>query len=83
MLNAFFIIFSDLSGSPSQFKDDFSQFNWMIIGGGLVIYLIGFLLIKMVGQTPESWIGFLAPFTIILGLFLVIVGMLVKPKEDS
>lgn len=58
--------------------DRISKKNGFILAIGLVIFAISFLFIYMVGDSPEGFMGFLAPFTMLIGIIVLIIGFLYK-----
>lgn len=58
--------------------DKISKKNKIILAIGLVIFAISFLFIYMVGEHPEGFMGFLAPFTMLAGIIVIVVGFLYK-----
>ena len=47
-------------------SDKISKKNGIILAIGLIIFALSFLFIFMVGKSPEGFMGFLAPFTILV-----------------
>lgn len=43
---------------------------------GILIYFLGFVFLSMVGQNYTGFMSFLAPFSIVLGIILISVGLL-------
>lgn len=43
---------------------------------GIVVYFLGFLFLSMVGQNYTGFMSFIAPFSIILGVILISVGLI-------
>lgn len=58
--------------------DKISKKNAIILAIGLAIFAISFLFIYMVGDSPEGFIGFLAPFTMLVGIIVLVIGFLYK-----
>lgn len=58
--------------------DKISKKNKIILAIGLVIFAISFLFIYMVGEHPEGFMGFLAPFTMLAGIIVIVIGFLYK-----
>jgi multisubunit Na+/H+ antiporter MnhB subunit len=50
--------------------------NGLIVGIGIALYLIGFLVLDAVRENHEGFLAFLAPFTILAGMIAVVVGLL-------
>ena len=61
--------------------DKFSKQNLIILTVGLVIFAISFIFIAMVGQNPEGFMGFLAPFTMLVGIITIVAGFLYKSNS--
>ena len=53
--------------------DKLSKQNLIILIIGLVIFAISFLFTAMVGQHPEGFMGFLAPFTMLSGIIVIVI----------
>ena len=58
--------------------DKISKNNAFIIAIGLIIFALSFLFIYMVGDAPEGFMGFLAPFTMLIGIIVLVIGFLYK-----
>ncbi len=58
--------------------DKISKKNAIILAIGLAIFAISFLFIYMVGNSPEGFMGFLAPFTMLVGIIVLVIGFLYK-----
>ncbi len=58
--------------------DKISKKNSLILAIGLVIFAVSFLFIYMVGDSPEGFMGFLAPFTMLVGIIVLVIGFLYK-----
>lgn len=58
--------------------DKISKNNAFIIAIGLIIFALSFLFIYMVGDRPEGFMGFLAPFTMLIGIIVLVIGFLYK-----
>lgn len=58
--------------------DKISKKNKIILAIGLFIFAISFLFIYMVGEHPEGFMGFLAPFTMLAGIIVIVIGFLYK-----
>lgn len=43
---------------------------------GIIIYFLGFFFLSLVGQNYTGFMSFLAPFSIVLGIILISVGLL-------
>ena len=61
--------------------DKFSKKNIIILIVGLFIFFISFLFIALVGNNPEGFMGFVAPFTMLVGIIIIVIGFL--HKADS
>ena len=59
-------------------SDKISKKNGIILAIGLIIFALRFLFIFMVGKSPEGFMGFLAPFTMLVGIILIVIGFLYK-----
>lgn len=59
-------------------RDKISKKNGIILAIGLIIFALSFLFIFMVGKNPEGFMGFLAPFTMLVGIILIVIGFLYK-----
>lgn len=57
--------------------------NWLVVAGGLVLFLLGFFVMSAVGDQHHGFKGFLAPFLLIFGMLVVIGGFVWHPKSDS
>ena len=58
--------------------DKISKNNAFIIAIGLIIFALSFIFIYMVGDSPEGFMGFLAPFTMLIGIIVLVIGFLYK-----
>lgn len=58
--------------------DKISKKNAIILAIGFTIFAISFLFIYMVGDSPEGFMGFLAPFTMLVGIIVLVIGFLYK-----
>lgn len=58
--------------------DKISKKNAIILAIGFAIFAISFLFIYMVGDSPEGFMGFLAPFTMLVGIIVLVIGFLYK-----
>lgn len=58
--------------------DKISKKNAIILAMGLAIFAISFIFIYMVGDSPEGFMGFLAPFTMLVGIIVLVIGFLYK-----
>jgi len=58
--------------------DKINKKNAIILVTGLSIFALSFLFISMVGDNPEGFMGFLAPFTMLIGVIVIVVGFLYK-----
>ncbi len=43
---------------------------------GIVIYILGFIFLFFVGQNYTGFFSFIAPFSIVLGIILISVGLI-------
>ena len=59
-------------------NDRISKKNAIILAIGLITFAVSFLFIYMVGDTPEGFMGFLAPFTMLIGIIVLVIGFLYK-----
>lgn len=59
-------------------KDKISKKNALILAIGLIIFAVSFLFIYFVGDAPEGFMGFLAPFTMLIGIIVLVIGFLYK-----
>jgi len=55
--------------------------NWAVTLAGVFIFFLGFVLMVFVGRDYHGAIGFFAPFSLIAGLVLSVVGMLLPARE--
>ena len=62
-------------------QDKFSKKNIIILLVGLIIFAFSFLLIALVGKNPEGILGFLAPFTMLIGIITIVTGFLYKANS--
>ena len=56
--------------------DKLSKQNLIILLIGLALFAISFLFIYLVGEHPEGFMGFLAPFTMLVGIITITFGFL-------
>lgn len=61
--------------------DKLSKQNLIILIIGLLIFALSFLFIAMVGQHPEGFMGFLAPFTMLIGIIVIVAGFMYKSNS--
>ena len=61
--------------------DKLSKQNLIILIIGLLIFALSFLFIVMVGQHPEGFMGFLAPFTMLIGIIVIVAGFMYKSNS--
>ena len=61
--------------------DKLSKQNIIILIIGLAIFALSVLFIAMVGQHPEGFMGFLAPFTMLIGIIVIVTGFLYKSNS--
>ena len=61
--------------------DKLSKQNLIILIIGLLIFALSFLFIALVGQHPEGFMGFLAPFTMLVGIIVIVTGFLYKSNS--
>ena len=59
-------------------NDRISKKNAIILAIGLIIFAVSFIFIYMVGDAPEGFMGFLAPFTMLIGIIILVIGFLYK-----
>lgn len=67
----------------------FGPLNYILLGVGIVIVIVGFILMAGSGTTEEAFNPDIfsvtrikiAPMTCLIGFVVVIVGILVKPKR--
>ena len=59
-------------------NDKISKKNGVILAIGLIIFAVSFLFIYLVGDKPEGFMGFLAPFTMLIGIIVLVIGFLYK-----
>ncbi len=62
-------------------QDKLSKKNIIILVIGLIIFALSFLLIALVGKNPEGILGFLAPFTMLIGIITIVTGFLYKANS--
>lgn len=58
--------------------DTLSKKNLIVVGAGLVIFMLGFLFLYLVKGNPEGPMGFVAPMTLLAGIIVIPVGFLIK-----
>ncbi|WP_295163504.1 hypothetical protein [uncultured Brachyspira sp.] len=58
--------------------DKLSRQNLIILIIGLLLFALSFLFTAMIGQHPEGFLGFLAPFTMLAGIITIAAGFLYK-----
>lgn len=61
--------------------DKLTKQNLIILIIGLLIFALSFLFIALVGQHPEGFMGFLAPFTMLVGIIVIVTGFLYKSNS--
>ena len=62
--------------------DSLSRRNWIVMLIGVFVFFLGLVLMIFVGRNHHGLIGFLAPFSLVSGLVLCVVGM-VLPSGGS
>jgi hypothetical protein len=56
--------------------------NWIVTLSGVGVFFLGLLLMVFVGKNHHGVLGFLAPFSLIAGLIMCVVGTLL-PADTS
>ena len=52
--------------------------NWSVVLPGVFVFFLGLLLMIFVDRNHHGVLGFLAPFSLITGLALCVIGMTIK-----
>lgn len=59
-------------------NDKITKKNALVLSVGLILFALSFVLIALVGQNPEGFMGFIAPFTMLIGIIVTAAGFLIK-----
>lgn len=62
---------------------DMEKKNWLMFFAGLSIFVLGFIVLAVVGKDFHGFKGFLAPFLLILGLVVIAWGFIYTDKKES
>jgi len=56
--------------------------NWIVVIAGVGVFFLGLLIMVFVGKNHHGVLGFFAPFSLIAGLILCVIGTLL-PADTS
>jgi drug/metabolite transporter (DMT)-like permease len=57
--------------------------NWLVTIAGVFVFFLGFVLMAFVGKNHHGLLGFLAPFSLVSGLVLCVVGMVLPAGAST
>jgi uncharacterized membrane protein HdeD (DUF308 family) len=55
--------------------------NWILVLSGLTLFVLGMIVMVMVGKNHHGITGFLAPFFLVAGLVVCAAGMILPSRQ--
>ena len=61
--------------------DRFGAINWVLLGIGILLLIIGFGTLALANQDASNLPGRLSPFLVLGGYGAIFIGLLLRPKR--
>lgn len=70
-------------GRPAGTPSPISKRGWKVIGAGIGILILGYIVLSKADSMAQNWAGTLSPFLILGGYALIGIGIILKDPQTQ